>query len=373
MQARYSPPASPRGAVVVIALICITVLLGFTALVIDVGTLYRARTELQRSADAAALAAISAFEDGGSQGAMATGAYQRAVTYAGLNAVLGTSLMLTNGTDVEVGAYDANTRIFTAGQTPFSGVRVIARRDSQSPNGPVALYFMGLFGHSTADVAATAMAYRPAMGTRFLIDNELIDTDIPAIQDLADSLGVAPDDLVNDNDGDWFIDMPPGTVLELPTGQVGDEGLFDIAHAGFPFSTSSNPSHADFLNYNEDSSSWRYDLVPKETLDPLIGVSTVSDQSVYSSYVYPSFIHVSPVYTGDVSALNPVDTPQPGTPTVNALGLRRGLLAFKIIALGSDPDGPGDVLPNLIIEIVDPATVDLATVASGTPRARLVQ
>ena len=38
--------------------------------------------------------------------------------------------------------------------------------------------------------------------------------------------------------------------------------------------------------------------------------------------------------------------------------LRRGLIAFKIIAVGSDPDGSGSVLPELILEIVDPATID---------------
>ncbi len=72
------------------------------------------------------------------------------------------------------------------------------------------------------------------------------------------------------------------------------------------------------------------------------------------TYVDPNFVHVSPVYKNDVSPLNPVN----GAPAVNALGLRRGLLAFKIIGVGNDPDGPGgSALPNLIIEIVDPQTV----------------
>ena len=48
-----------------------------------------------------------------------------------------------------------------------------------------------------------------------------------------------------------------------------------------------------------------------------------------------------------------------GVPQVNTKGLRQGLLAYKIIAVGDDIDGSGSVLPELIIEIVDPATVSL--------------
>ena len=47
-----------------------------------------------------------------------------------------------------------------------------------------------------------------------------------------------------------------------------------------------------------------------------------------------------------------------GGPQVNAKGLRRGLIAFKIIAVGNDIDGSGSVLPELVLEIVDPATVN---------------
>ena len=63
-------------------------------------------------------------------------------------------------------------------------------------------------------------------------------------------MGVDPEDLISDGDGDWFIDLPPGATLELPTGQVGDEGLLDImVNEGgplpkFPYSDSSSPSLA---------------------------------------------------------------------------------------------------------------------------------
>ena len=60
------------------------------------------------------------------------------------------------------------------------------------------------------------------------------------------------------------------------------------------------------------------------------------------------------------------------------LGERRGLVAFKIIGVGQDPDGSGAVLPNLIFEIVDPidiyAVVDGGIlVEEGLLRAQLVE
>ena len=96
-------------------------------------------------------------------------------------------------------------------------------------------------------------------------------------------------------------------------------------------------------------------------LDPLIGVSTVNDPDEYPSYVRPDHCQVSPVYKSDVNELNPVG----GEPAVNGLGWRRGLLAFKILEVGSDPDGSGSVLPNLVIEVCDPAEIDMNIVEPG--------
>ena len=65
-----------------------------------------------------------------------------------------------------------------------------------------------------------------------------------------------------------------------------------------------------------------------------------------------------------MSALTPVG----GVPAVNALGDRRGLVAFRVIGVGVDPDGPGgSVLPNLVIGIVNPHSINLSDVAPGQP------
>ncbi len=272
--------------------------------------------------------------------------------------------------DVVLGNWNADTHTFTpaGGSICVNAVQVITRR-SQANGNPAELFLARILGFYDTDVSAQSVAtFGGACGggaTRFLIDDEMIDSDVPVIEDVAAQAGLPPDQLISDNDGDWFIDlfqhMPLGDkTIELPTGQVGDEGLFDIDHPAWPFSDTSTPSFTDFLNFNEDGS-WRQDLVPKSMLDPLVGVSAIGDGSVYPSFVDPNFVHVSPVFVSDVSLLNPVGGVPDGTPAVNALGLRRGLLAFKIIAVGIDPDGDGSVLPNLVLEIIDPSTIDLNT------------
>ena len=62
-----------------------------------------------------------------------------------------------------------------------------------------------------------------------------------------------------------------------------------------------------------------------------------------------------PVTIYRVLGSSPAAAPAPA----NALGLRRGVVAFKILEVGDDPDGGGNVLPNLVIEFVDPALVDI--------------
>jgi len=230
----------------------------------------------------------------------------------------------------------------------------------------VPTFFARVLGRDWVDVSARATATGVnGGGSRFIIDEEVFDSDIPVIEDLADQLGVPPDELISDMDGDWFIDLPAGVILELPTGQVGDEGLFDMTHPSFPFQE--DESFQNFLNYNEDSNSWRYDLLDKSELDPLIGVPVVNDPSVFPSFVTDE-CQISPVYKSDVSELGPVE----GDPAVNALGWRRGLVSFKIIGVGTDPDGPGSVLPNLIFEICPPVATADVHLGTGT-KIQLVQ
>ncbi len=361
-----------RGSVLLFMLGTLFFLLVFGGFAIDLSIFSAVKGELQRSMDAAALAGVGnlGFDD-----SVFPTVRQEASNFASLNPSRVGAINLSNG-DITLGVWDGAT--FTP---ELDGFQVNAVRCQYVTEVPTS--FLGILGLNSLRVSARAIALSPnspGPSTRFLVDgDDMIDSDIPVIEDLAAQLGILPEVLISDVDGDGFIDLyqhlldlPPDEeerfVLELPTGQVGDAGLFDISRHEFPFSASSSPSHADFLNWNGEGGSWPYDL---EMVDPLLGVTAVEDPSKYPSYVDPDFIHVSPVTKGDTNVLNPVD----GVPAVNGLGFRRGLLAFKIIGVGADPDGPGgSVLPNLIVEIVEPSTVvPLGEVTPFTRRRRLVR
>lgn len=330
-----------RGTSLALVGMFLLALVGCASLAVDLGFTYVKHNELQSTADAAALAAISTSDPAAGR--------TRAFAIVERNMPADRDGSVLTGEDVAYGNWSWEARVFLAGGAPSNAVRVITRRADVNGN-PLELFFAPILGHPVTNVAAMAIAARlGGLRFRFLIDDEMIDSDILEIIELAASLGLTPDDIIRDADGDGFIDLPPDTEIELPTGQVGDEALFDIDES-FPFTETSSPySLEDFLNHQDGEGP-----LPDEVLDPLRGVNRVSDPSMYPVYVNPDVTLVSPVYKSDVSALAPG--------SVNAKGERRGLLAFNIVGIGDDPDGSGSVLPNLRIRIVDPSTLDLGGV-----------
>jgi Flp pilus assembly protein TadG len=390
------PPAkrhNRRGAVVVLSAAFLIVTIAFLALSIDWGYIVVSESELQNAADAGAMSGARALTNGREAAILA------AKNWAGRNVAAGQAVALADE-DVEIGRWDTDAATFTVvppnSTDPTNAVRVTCRRTTARGN-PIKLFFAPVIGTESADLSVSAIAKRPrGVGTRFLIDDEMIDKDIPAIEELAKRLGRDVEKLLTPRgfnqgkkygSGNWtwednFLDLPAGETLSLPTGQGtsysnNDAGLFDIDHPDFPFQD--DASFMDFLKYSEsggDSSKWGTDNSSiKKQLDPLRGVSPVTDGGSYESFVNPDFVHVSPVTYSDVSTLNMSN----GVPQVNAKGLRRGLIAFKIIAVGPDRDGGGSVLPELVVEIVDPATIspnDLKAPGknrSGSSKVRLVQ
>ena len=76
-----------RAAVIVQVAVSSTLMLGMGALAVDVGMLYTAKSEIQVSADSAALAAASQLAGG--QGDVQSAAVAAADQYASMNTVLG--------------------------------------------------------------------------------------------------------------------------------------------------------------------------------------------------------------------------------------------------------------------------------------------
>lgn len=175
MGCRFFGPASRRrraGAVVFTA-ISLTVILGFAALAVDLGTLYSAQGELQRAADAAALAAAGALVSGNEQATHAD-AVDAADAIARGNPVLNIESVVGNAGDVELGraTYNAATGrySFAPSLAAFDAVRVTVRRGSDSPGGAIQLRFAGILGHRTRELAARATALLVPRDIALVID-----------------------------------------------------------------------------------------------------------------------------------------------------------------------------------------------------------
>ena len=167
-----------RGVVAIQVAVMLAVLMGFAALTIDIGAMYNAKAELQRTADAAALAAATMLGEyaEGDPIELARGA---AVESAYGNLVAGEPLQLNPSTDVEFGRAnydpDSNSYTFTPTEVVPDAVRVVARRTGNSASGPVQLFFAPLLGQNTAEISAEAIAV-------------MVPRDISIVADLSGSM-----------------------------------------------------------------------------------------------------------------------------------------------------------------------------------------
>ncbi|MBI3469117.1 MAG: hypothetical protein HY000_39435 [Planctomycetes bacterium] len=161
------------GAVVVLVALLLVVFMVMVASAIDLGMVTLARTELQASADAAALAgAWELLDEDRLKGTPnltteIAAARQKAVDYAALNNVMGHGPVVDPNTpndpngDVVVGYLndpsDQSESMSFANPTTYNSVQVDVRR-STVRNGPVSLFFGQVFGMSSVAVEASATA-----------------------------------------------------------------------------------------------------------------------------------------------------------------------------------------------------------------------
>lgn len=164
LQKRTSPQR--RGAVAVLVMVTLVVLLGMASLTIDVGRMYRAKSELQTSADAAAMAAAWELLDedrlkgGADMTQEFTAARTEAGTYAYANTVMNAAPSLALS-DVVFGYLsdpsNPSEAISFATPAAFNTAVVYTRRTAQI-NGPITLLFSGVLGHSSTELGAMAAA-----------------------------------------------------------------------------------------------------------------------------------------------------------------------------------------------------------------------
>jgi len=145
-----SGPRGRRGTVSLMVGVTMPALVGFTALGVDAANLYRHRRMLQATADMAALAGSALLPN-------TANAVTTAVSYATKNMPTAKYGNVLTAADVSTGTWNPTTRVFTAGGTNQSAVRVTVRSTSARGN-PFGLTFAGIFGFRTADLTATATA-----------------------------------------------------------------------------------------------------------------------------------------------------------------------------------------------------------------------
>lgn len=150
-----------RGAITVFVAISLVIIIGMAALAVDIGALYSAQAELQRTADAAALAAAGRLvrsDDPSYQ----QDVIQVAGEVAERNSVMRHAAGLDSDGDVEFGraVYDASTErySFSPGGDAPDAVRVTVRRAEGSAGGPITLAFSRMMGQPTRSLQARAAA-----------------------------------------------------------------------------------------------------------------------------------------------------------------------------------------------------------------------
>jgi len=242
-----------KGNILVLSAVLMVLIMAMLAFAVDLGYLYVAREEMQRSADSAALAAAWDLVDNGALTGdsnvyvMEESARARAVQYASMNQVLRQSPGLASD-DVVVGFLpnpsDPTSSIDQSGTNTPNTVWVRVRR-TEDQNGRIPFFMANVLGIDSigAEVEATAALLNSFQGFQTPSSGNLDLLPFALDQDTWDDLvgGVGTDD--------WKWDAALGEVqagadgiLELNlypqgTGSPGNRGTIDIG--------SSNNSTAD--------------------------------------------------------------------------------------------------------------------------------
>jgi Flp pilus assembly protein TadG len=164
-----------RGVVALYVTLTLAIFLGIAALAVDVGYMLAGKTELQRTADGAALAATRQlghiYESMTYQNQLVYDATADAATIQGAaidvaaqNRAAG-SFITIDSTDIQIGTWDQNRDPkFVATMAQPDAVHVRARRDGTT-NGPITTFFARIFGIRNLGVSAIATAALTAEST----------------------------------------------------------------------------------------------------------------------------------------------------------------------------------------------------------------
>lgn len=132
------------------AILLLPVLIGFVSLAVDMARVRLTRAELTTAVDAAARYGVSFLPSGNSA------VKNAAVTTAANNSAGGSPVVLDPNTDITIGTWDPNIKVFSAGGLNPNAVKIDAQRSTARGNG-VPLLFASMFGQNTCDIHASSI------------------------------------------------------------------------------------------------------------------------------------------------------------------------------------------------------------------------
>ncbi len=274
-----------RGVVAVKVAILSVLLIGFAALGVDVGVIYNARLELQRSVNAAALAGAAALANtsasmlGQDDPRDYTASLDAAVACALQNPVTNQPLHLAEE-DVEFGWAERDTGTsfysFDAGADEVNAVRVTGRRTGENAqDGPIKLIFARIFGLSESDAVKTGLALMRPRDIAVVADlsaSHNDDSELRNVHNIEINLGevwAALPGGVDDSPADW-----PGWDADDPAASGWAWGVFQRDPAGqqyglgFGYDTGSEAGptlHIDKDSYNPNTDNGLIDFSLPDT------------------------------------------------------------------------------------------------------------
>ncbi|MDG2390104.1 MAG: pilus assembly protein TadG-related protein, partial [Planctomycetaceae bacterium] len=186
----------PKGAILPLVALLLFILFAMAAFSVDVAYMQLVKIELKTSVDAAARAggeALSRHQDVGA-------AKLAAKNLANLNTV-GSDPLLLEDTDIIPGkstlSESTGRWAFVPEATPYNSIRVIGRRTTGAPSGPVPLFFARIFGKDFFQVTDRSTVVR-------------VDRDIMLVVDRSSSMKLAINHPTgNMSTSDTRFDEPP--------------------------------------------------------------------------------------------------------------------------------------------------------------------
>ncbi len=146
-----------QGAVLVLASVLLIVVFGFLAFTVDVGYMSFEKARLQNAADAAALG--SAVELPNGEAAVQLSAQQIAADNES-----GEGTVTLANSDIELGVFDFELKVFVPGTTNPNAVRVTTRLTDQP------FFFAPILGHEEFDMSAQAIGMLNPRDIVFVVD-----------------------------------------------------------------------------------------------------------------------------------------------------------------------------------------------------------